>query len=73
MLQQSPPSNWQAALLFSSSQYLSPIQLAIQLEGAGVGAAVVGATVVGATVVGAAVVGPAVPPQALGAAMNNSI
>ena len=68
MLQQSPPSNWQAALLFSSSQYLSPIQLAIQLEGA----AVVGAGV-GAAVVGAAVVGPAVPPQALGAAMNNSI
>ena len=64
MLQQSPPSNWQAALLFSSSQYLSPIQLAIQLEGA---------AVVGAAVVGAAVVGPAVPPQALGAAMNNSI
>ena len=59
MLQQSPPSNWQAALLFSSSQYLSPIQLAIQLEGA--------------AVVGAAVVGPAVSPQALGAAMNNSI
>ena len=74
MLQQSPPSNWQAALLFSSSQYLSPIQLAIQLEGAAVvGAAVVGAAVVGAAVVGAAVVGPAVSPQALGAAMNNSI
>ena len=62
MLQQSPPSNWQAALLFSSSQYLSPIQLAIQLEGAGVGAAVVGVEVV-----------PPPPPQALGAAMNNSI
>ena len=42
------------------------------MAGAGVGAAVVGA---GAAVVGAgaAVVGPAVPPQALGAAMNNSI
>ena len=63
MLQQSPPSNWQAVLLFSSSQYLSPIQVVLQLAGAGVGAAVVGA----------AVVGPAVPPQALGAAMNNSI
>ena len=44
---------------------MSPIQFSFpaQLEGAGVGAAVVGA----------AVVGPAVPPQALGAAMNNSI
>ena len=57
MLQQSPPSHWQAALLFSLSQNLSPIQLFTpwHTRGAAVGAAVGG--------------GPAFPlPQALGAA-----
>ena len=52
LLQQSPPSNWHSALLFSSSQYPSSIQMSIQPEFGG-GPAVVGDGGGG---------GPAIPP-----------